>query len=90
MAYLHEQLRASADRQPMTVYCALCPEWKAEGTAEETRKASVKHRSKKHPELTNKRRIVRKRSSFSQSMTAEREEQIEAERRKRMRTLGLP
>lgn len=89
MAYLYDQLQQTADSQPMTVYCALCPEWRAEGTAEATRAASVAHRAEHHPELTNKRRIVRKRRSFSQSMTEEREEQIEEERRKRMRALGI-
>lgn len=89
MAYMYDQLRASADSQPMKVYCALCPEFMAEGTAEETRAASAEHRSEAHPELTNKRRIVRKRRSFSQSMTEEREAEIEEERRKRMRALGM-
>lgn len=87
--YLSEQLEATANSQPMTVYCNLCPEWKAEGTAEEAREASAAHRSALHPELANKKKVVRKRRAFSQALTVERKEEIEEERRKRMRALGI-
>ena len=40
-------------------------------------------------DLVGKKRIVRRRRSFSASMTAERETQIEEERRQRMRALGI-
>lgn len=87
-AYMYAQLQAIDDAQPMTVYCVLCPKWKASGTAAVTRAASEAHRSKHHPELAGKRITVKKRS-FSSAMTAEREALIEEERRQRMRALGL-
>jgi len=87
--YLTEQLEAMDNAQQMIVYCVHCPEWKAEGTALEARAAAEAHRTEEHPELRNSRKIVRKRRSFSQSMTEEREAEIEEERRKRMRALGI-
>ena len=89
MQYLYEQLRETADAQQMTVYCSFCPEWKAEGTAKETRLASEQHREEKHPEVATVKYVRRRRSSFSKSMTEEREAEIEEERRKRMRALGI-
>lgn len=89
MAYMYERLDAVSNAQQMTVYCTLCPKFKATGTAEETRALAEKHRQKVHPELVNKKRVVRKRRAFSTSMTAEREAQIDEERRQRMRSLGL-
>jgi len=89
MQYLRDQLEETANAQPMTVYCALCPRWKAAGTAAEARAASETHRQQEHPELLSKRKIVRKRRTFSQAMTADRAAEIEEERRKRMRALGL-
>lgn len=87
--FLRDQLEAMDNAQPMTVYCALCPEWRAEGTSAEARAAAEAHRAEEHPEIINKRKIVRKRRSFSQSMTEERQAEIEEERRKRMRALGI-
>jgi len=87
--FLNQQLEKTADQQPMTVYCGLCPGWSAEGTAQEARAASEAHRVDKHPELVGKRTIVRKKRIFSQAMSADREAEIEEERRKRMRALGL-
>jgi len=87
--YLQDQLEANANAQPMKVYCSLCPKWEVSGTVAETRAASEKHRAEEHPEIVNRRKVVRKRRMFSQAMTAEREAEIEEERRKRMRALGL-
>lgn len=89
--YMHDRLQASADVQPMTVTCLLCPEWKGmiDAPAEIARAAAEAHRVEKHPELVGKKKVVRRRRSFSSSMTAEREAQIEEERRQRMRTLGI-
>lgn len=87
--YMYDQLQKIDDRQPMTVYCIHCPEWTATGTAKDTRKASEAHRTKTHPELKNGKTIARKKRMFSQAMTAEREAQIEEERRQRMRALGI-
>lgn len=89
MGYMYEKLQEVSDSQQMKVYCTLCPKWVVEGTAEETRAAAEQHREKLHPELLNKKRVVRKKRSFSTAMTAEREAQIEEERRQRMRALGL-
>ena len=87
--FLNDQLEKIDNAQPMTVYCALCPEWRAVGTASEARAAAEKHRAEEHPEILNKRKVVRKRRSFSQAMTEERQAEIEEERRKRMRALGI-
>lgn len=88
-AYMHEKLQAMSDAQKMTVYCTLCPEWEASGTAKQAREAAETHRVEEHPELVRKKRVVRKRRSFSSAMTAEREAQIDEERRQRMRALGI-
>ena len=88
MAYLHERLQQSADAQEMKVGCLLCPDWEATGTASEARAAAEEHRADEHPELVG-RKVVRKRRAFSHAMTAEREAQIEEERRQRMRALGI-
>jgi hypothetical protein len=89
MAYMHARLQASADNQPMTVGCLLCPDWPGHtGTAEEARAASEAHREERHPELVG-RKVVRKRRVFSHAMSAEREAQIDEERRQRMRMLGI-
>jgi hypothetical protein len=88
--YMKDRLQESADAQTMTVYCLLCPKWRATGTAAVTRAASEAHRTKNHPEIgTTKTKIVRRSRAFSTSMSAEREAEIEEERRQRMRTLGI-
>lgn len=87
---MHERLQASSDAQDMTVWCLLCPEWKGvKAPAAEARAAAEAHREEAHPELVGKKKVVRRRRSFSSSMTAEREAQIEEERRQRMRALGI-
>lgn len=88
-AYMHEKLQEVSDQQQMTVYCVLCPKWKVSAAAEVARAKAEEHRLEKHPELVSAKKIVRKRRSFSSAMTAEREEQIEEERRQRMRALGI-
>ena len=88
--YMHDRLQASADAQELTVSCLLCPKWEGvTGPAETARAAAEAHRVELHPDLVGKKRIVRRRRSFSASMTAERETQIEEERRQRMRALGI-
>jgi hypothetical protein len=87
--YMDDQLQKIEDAQEMTVYCALCPEWELTTTAKKARAASQTHRSTEHPELTNKKKVVRPKRAFSTAMTAEREAQIDEERRQRMRALGL-
>jgi hypothetical protein len=86
---MYERLRAMSDAQQLTVYCALCPDFEVSGPSSEARAQAIAHRNKKHPELATKARIVKKRRSFSSAMTAEREAQIEEERRQRMRALGI-
>jgi hypothetical protein len=88
MEFLLGSLQESANAQPMTVFCLHCPKWKATGTAQETRAASEAHRVEEHPELVG-RKVARKKRVFSQAMSAEREAQIEEERRQRMRALGI-
>lgn len=87
--YMYEQLQKMDDAAAMTVYCLLCPKWKATGTAAVTRAASEAHRVKHHPELAGKSKVKVKKRMWSQAMTAEREAQIEEERRQRMRALGI-
>jgi len=89
MQHLNEFLEKSANAAEMTVYCVFCPKWTATGTAAITRAASEAHRTKEHPELALKKKIVRKKRAFSTSLSKEREEQIEEERRQRMRSLGI-
>jgi hypothetical protein len=90
MEFLREQLKGLDDRQPMTVYCLLCPKWKATGTAEETRVAAETHRLETHPEIrVEGKRLVKRRHKFSSSLTADRLAEVEEERRQRMRELGL-
>lgn len=90
MQYLRDRLQETADAQTMTVYCLMCPDWAATGTAGEARAASETHRKTAHPDLKPGKRTVRKSRVFSQKMTAEREAQIDEERRQRMRALGIP
>lgn len=87
---MHERLQATSDEQEMTVSCLLCPEWKGvKAPAAEARAAAEAHRAELHPNMKGRSKIVRPRRSFSQAMTAEREAQIEEERRQRMRALGI-
>jgi len=86
---MYERLQAMSDTQQLTVYCALCPDFEVSGPSREARAIAVAHRNKEHPELAAKTRIVKKRKSFSSAMTAEREAQIDEERRQRMRALGI-
>jgi hypothetical protein len=87
-AIMEERLQESADSQQMTAYCAFCPKWQADGTAGEARAAAEQHRKEEHPE-TFKKHTVRRRRVFSQALTAEREAEIEEQRRQRMRSLGI-
>jgi hypothetical protein len=86
---MYARLQAMSDAQQMTVYCSLCPEFKVSGPSKKARAQAIAHRNKEHPELVAKARIVKKRRSFSSAMTAEREAQIDEERRQRMRALGI-
>lgn len=88
-AYMRERLQETADLQPMTVYCRFCPKWSETGTAEATRAIAEAHRAKEHPDIVHKKKVVRSARRFSTAMTAEREAQIEEERRQRMRALGI-
>lgn len=91
MEYMREQLAKISDAQPMKVYCQLCPNRPVvgEGTAEQARLAAEQHRTAEHPDVADSKRVTRRRRGvFSQAMTAEREAQIEEERRQRMRALG--
>ena len=88
--FLNEWLQESADAQPMTAKCALCPEWEHSGPAVAARAAAEDHRKKEHPELVaTKRGVIRKKRVWSSTLTAEREAEIEEERRQRMRAMGL-
>lgn len=87
--FLKAQLQETADEQPLVVYCALCPEFRAEGTAVEARAAAEAHRVKEHATLPKKPKVARKKRAFSTAMSKEREAEIDEERRQRMRALGL-
>lgn len=89
MDILNDYLKDNADAQPTTVYCHFCPEWSVEGTAAETRTAAEQHRREHHPEVLSRTRLVRKRRAFSQTLTQERKDEIDEERRQRMRSLGI-
>lgn len=88
VAYLTERLRAIADAQKMTVYCAHCPEWEFEGTAEAARAASATHRREEHPGVVSiTRRVTRRR--ISERLSDEQKAEVEEERRRRLRAQGL-
>lgn len=90
MQTLNENLQESADAQPMSVYCVFCPKWRATGTAAETRAAAEQHRRDEHPEtFSKKQKLIRRRRVFSQALTADRQAEIDEERRQRARLLGL-
>lgn len=87
---LEKFLTNITNNHPMTVYCAFCPKWKASGTAEETRKKQEAHIKDKHPEKARpKAKTKKRRSAWSQKMSAEREDQIDEQRRQRMFLLGI-
>lgn len=87
---LTEYLQESADRQPLKAYCALCPDWEAVGTAEETREAAQQHRAEHHPETFRKTKSAKAKRKFSQrNLTRQQEEELERERRARLRVLGI-
>lgn len=77
------------NRQEMTVSCRMCPEFRVTAPAVTAREAARKHRDDMHPELRDRKPVARKKRVFSQAMTKEREEQINEERRQRMRSLGI-
>lgn len=88
--FLNEWLQDSADAQEMTVYCSLCPGWKHSGPAVAARAAAEDHRIDKHPELIGKKsKVIRRRRVWSSTLTAEKEAEVEEERRQRMRAMGL-
>jgi hypothetical protein len=87
--YLKDYLQRRDDAQLMTVSCLFCPQWELTAPSQEARAAAASHIAKEHPQVVSRKRIVRRSRVFSQSMTREREEQIEEERRQRMRALGI-
>jgi hypothetical protein len=86
---LSERLQKIDDRQPTVAYCAFCPEWEATGTAEETRAAQVAHRAEHHPETFRKRAKRATRKFAQRNLSREAEEQLDRERRARLRQLGI-
>lgn len=71
-------------------YCAFCPEWRIQGTAEEVASGSREHRMSEHPDLpppTRRRRANLKnwRATLNEEETLE----VERERSSRMRLLGI-
>lgn len=86
---LRERLRENRDAQPLTARCALCPGWEASGTAAEARELALEHRRSIHPETIRPGRGHRVNKKFSRHLTAEREQEINEERRVRIRALGL-
>lgn len=49
--------------RPTTARCAWCPDWIATGTLAETNEKSRKHRAETHPNLEQKRRTKRRRTT---------------------------
>jgi hypothetical protein len=83
-----ERLQASSNRQPMVARCVLCPDWQQAGTAAEARAAQLEHRHEFHPETFRARAHRPKRFAW-RNLSREQEEQIEEERRERLRSLGM-
>lgn len=77
---------------PMVGRCLFCPDWIAEGSAEEVRRFQEAHRRLEHPNLQRLKRRHRPRRSgvisFRQSLTDEESEEIERQRAMRMKLLG--
>lgn len=86
-------LRAWSLTQPAVGRCLFCPEWSVTGTSEEVNGHLAEHRAQEHPETIGYRRRRRRGSgklNFRQTLTDEQNDEIEAERRRRMRLLGIP
>lgn len=82
--------QAAYDAFPVTVRCALCPEWIFQGTAAEGRTAALAHRKELHPKLTRKRRAKRHLGNWRQTLPAKEQREIaEEERTRRMFLLGI-
>jgi hypothetical protein len=82
-----------AMRQPEVGRCLFCPEWVVEGTADEINLLLLEHRNQHHPEVCEGRRRRRPSRglllSFRQKLNEEQSEEIQIERSRRMRLLGI-
>jgi hypothetical protein len=82
-----------AQKQPEIGLCVWCPDYRVEGPAEEVAQLNAVHRHGFHPELNGKRRSRRGKSNpgvaFRQNLTPEDVEEIDADRRRRARLLGV-
>lgn len=85
--------REWSQRQPARGGCLFCPEFQPEGTWSEIKTLTEEHRATVHPECRNRKRSRRPTFSgilaFSQNLTDEEREEIDANRAKRLRILGL-
>jgi hypothetical protein len=79
--------------QPARGGCLFCPDFQPTGTCAEVQEACAEHRASVHPELSKKRRRRRHTFSgltaFSQKLTQEESEEINENRARRLRLLGI-
>lgn len=82
-----EYWQGRADAQPLLTACALCG-WSYQGDAAEARQKAAEHRSEAHPEIrpTRRRRAA---GGFRQRLSDEDTAEIELERRRRARQIGI-
>lgn len=84
--------RAWALEQPATGSCVLCPKWRVAGTAREVAEFSKAHRELHHPDLKNSRRRRKTMGHllvFRQHMSEAEVDEVEVERQRRMKLLGI-
>lgn len=91
---LDEVHREWVDSLQMTVHCSFCPDWSATGTASEVRLVAREHRQTVHPEITiaprRRRRPPSNPARISNRALSEQErDDVESERQRRMRLLGI-
>ena len=87
---IRERERAELESKPVLTRCAFC-RWSFRGLLKDGRAAHAAHRERKHPEIGEpRRRASRNLRSNRQLLLADWERnEIETERRKRARLLGL-
>ncbi len=91
MNHYRQREQEGRDHAQSVTRCAFC-DWQYAGTCIEGREAATEHRQTVHPDLRPKRRPRAFRSSlttFRQNLSKEDVEEIEVERQKRARLIGL-
>jgi len=90
---IDDEHRAWALANPAIGGCLFCPKFKPRGTGAEVKELNLRHLEEKHPELVKLRRRRRPRRTgiiaFRQSLTEDESAEIDENRAKRMKLLGI-